>query len=273
MREHVCDIVHCAADVSFFCPWEKSKLVNYIGTCNVLNFAKEIDAKLHHISTMSVSVDILTRQTKDAPDFTENDLYVGQLYKENVYVHSKYLAEKEIIKAIRKNEINASIYRVANLTWRFKDGKFQENYKSNDLYLLTKVMLHYNKIPLELLNENLAMVPADECAEAIVSLLTVNENRVYNIYSNNNLDMSRYLNALTNPEVLTLKEFEKILSSDTEFEEAKFVHMYIANIVNAPERAIVCFDNTQTTKLLESLNFQWSALDGRYATGILKYLR
>lgn len=272
MKECVCDIIHCAADVSFFCPWEKSKLVNYIGTCNVLNFAKDIEAKLHHISTMSVSGDILTRQTQDAPDFTENELYIGQLYKENVYVHSKYLAEKEIIKAIRKNEVNASIYRVANLTWRVSDGKFQEKYESNDLYLLTKVMLHYNKIPLELLNENLAMAPADECATAIVSLLTVNENRVYNVYSKNSLDMSRYINALTSPDVITLKDFEDLLKSDIKFEEAKFVLMYISNIVNSPERAIVCFDNSYTTNMLESLGFNWAELNGEYAARILKYL-
>ncbi len=272
IKEHISDIIHCAADVSFFCPWERSKLINYIGTCNVINFAEMAKAKLHHISTMSVSGDILTRQTKEYPEFTENDLYIGQIYKDNVYVHSKYLAEKEIIKEIRADKINASIYRVANLTWRFKDGKFNEKYKDNDLYLLTKNMLHYNKIPLELLNENLSMAPVDECAKAIVNLMSINKNNVFNIYSSNSLDMSGYINALTKPDVIPLKKFEKLLEEDNEFQEAKFVVMYIENIVDSPDKSIVAFNNDATNDLLKKIKFNWSVLDSSYAQYILKYL-
>ena len=89
---------------------------------------------------MSVSGDVLTAQTEIKPDFTEDKLYIGQKYKDNVYAHSKYLAEREVIKAIREMRINASIYRLPNLTWRMKDGKFQKNYEENDLYILTKVI-------------------------------------------------------------------------------------------------------------------------------------
>ena len=265
IKENVSDIIHCAANVSFFCKWEESKNTNYVGTCNVLKLAKDSKAKLHHISTMSVSGDILVGQTKEYPEFNEDKLYIGQLYKDNVYVHSKYLAEKEVIKAIRNNEVNASIYRVANLTWRVSDGKFQQNYKVNDLYILTQVMLKYNSIPVELLNENLSMAPADECATVVCKLLDIEENRIYNIYSKNSLDMSGYLYPLMHPKVITLKEFGDLLKLDSNNLENQFVSMYISSIIDFPEKTIVSFENSKTNNFLESIGFNWSKLDAKYA--------
>jgi len=271
IKINVSDVIHTAANVSFFCPWEDSKAVNYTGTCNVLQLTEEAHAKLHYVSTMSVSGDILTKQTKDSPEFNENDLYIGQLYRENVYVHSKYLAEKEVIHAIRENKVNASIYRIANLTWRVSDLKFQENYDENDLYILTKIMLHYNKIPLELVNEDLSMAPVDECAKAIIQLMNVKENKIYHLYSNHSFNMVKYIKALTIPNIITLKEFEKILRQDSEKDsEVNFVLMYISSIINNPTQTIVTFRNTETIQVLEKMGFQWSELDEKYATGVLK---
>ena len=272
IKDNVSDIIHCAADVTFFCPWERSKEINYMGTCNVIKLAKDAKAILHHISTMSVSGDILTKQTKEYPEFTEKDLYIGQLYKENVYAHSKYLAEKEVVKAIRNNELNASIYRIANLTWRASDGKFQENYLTNDLYNLTKVMAKYKLIPLELYNENLSMAPADETATAIVSLMKLHENNVYNLYSNHSLVLSNYLMAITDCKTVTFKEFEKILKNAPSTDEIQFVLMYIANITNSTDKMIVTFNCEETTKKLKKLGFEWSYQDEKYARFIEKLL-
>ena len=272
IKDNVSDIIHCAADVTFFCPWERSKEINHIGTCNVIELAKATKAKLHHISTMSVSGDILTKQTKEYPEFTEKDLYIGQLYKENVYAHSKYLAEKEVIKAIRNDDLNASIYRIANLTWRASDGKFQENYLTNDLYNLTKVIAKYKLIPLELYNENLSMAPVDETATAIVSLMKLHENNVYNLYSNHSLVLSNYLMAITDCKTVTFKEFEKILKNAPSTDEIQFVLMYIANITNSTDKMIVTFNCDKTTKKLKELGFEWSYQDEKYARFIEKLL-
>ena len=272
VKKNVTDIIHCAAEVNFFCSWERSKEINHIGTCNVIELAKAAEAKLHHISTMSVSGDILTKQTKEYPEFTEKDLYIGQLYKENVYAHSKYLAEKEVIKAVRNDELNASIYRIANLTWRASDGKFQENYLTNDLYNLTKVMVKYKLIPLELYNENLSMAPADETATAIVSLMKLRENNIYNLYSNHSLVLSNYLMAITDCKTVTFKEFEKILRDAQSTDEIQFVLMYIANITNSADKMIVTFNCDETTKKLKKLGFEWSYQDEKYARFIGKLL-
>lgn len=272
IKDNVTDIIHCAADVTFFCPWERSRDINYLGTCNVLKLAEVANARLHHISTMTVSGDILTRQTKEYPEFKEKDLYIGQLYKENVYTHSKYLAEKEIVKAIRNDEINASIYRIANLTWSVEDGKFQENYLTNDLYNLTKVMTKYKMIPLELLDENLSIAPVDETAKAILTLMQVEENGVYNLYSNNSLNLSDYLEALENCTPISIKEFEKELKKSDTSNEVQFVLAYISNITNSSEKMIVTFNCEETVQKLKELGFEWSKQDEKYARYIKNLL-
>lgn len=273
IKINICDVIHCAASVSFFCPWESAKRINYEGTCNVLKFSEDAHAKLHYISTMSVSGDILTKQTKENPDFSEKNLYIGQLYKENVYSYSKYLAEKEIIKAIRENKVNASIYRIANLTWRTTDYVFQENCNVNDLYIITKVLIKYNKVPLELVNVDLVMTPVDECASAIVKLLGVKENRIYHLYSDKSLNMIKYIKSMTIPDIVSLKELAKTLSQESDIsDEANFVLMYISGIINSPSTSIVSIKNYETNKLLEKLGFKWSELDDKYASSIKKLL-
>lgn len=269
VKKNISDIIHCAADVTFFCSWERSKEINYTGTCNVLDFAKDSMAKLHHISTMSVSGDILTRQTKDYPEFTEDDLYIGQLYKENVYCYSKYLAEKEIIKAIREDKVNASIYRIANLTWRVSDGKFQENYEANDLYLLTKVMLHYNKVPLELMNENIVLTPVDDSAKAITTLMKVNDNRIYNLYSKESMTIFKYISALTKPNMVPIKKFyDELLNNSDKDPMAQFVSMYIKGVLSNPEKSVVDIINSKTNSILQENGFTWSELGEDYVRRI-----
>lgn len=264
IKDNVTDIIHCAADVTFFCPWERSKEINYIGTCNVMKIAKEANAKLHHISTMSVSGDILTKQTKEYPEFTENDLYIGQLYKENVYAYSKYLAEKEIVKAIRNDELNASIYRVANLTWRASDGKFQENYLTNDLYNLTTIMLKYNEMPLELIDENITLTPADDCARAIIDLMKIRKNDTYNLFSKNSMSIGQYMKALSDDiKLVKMFDFNEQLKSSNDG-SSKFVAMYIKGILENPEKSVVQIFNDNTNRILEENGFVWSKLGDTY---------
>ena len=263
INDNVTDIIHSAADVTFFCAWERSKLINYTGTCNVLELAQKIGAKLHHISTMSVSGDLLTRQTVERPEFAEHNLFIGQKYKDNVYAHSKYLAEKEIVKAIRNGKVNASIYRIANLTWRVSDGKFQSNYLNNDLYIMTSVMKNLNKIPLELGDEDLALTPVDDCARAVVTLMKNKSNSVYHLYSDHSLVVKDYMAAVTDYTSVPLEEFCDILRQQTD-SFSQFVLAYINGLLDNGDDAIVFLKKAMTYKLLSKYNFSWNLLSKQY---------
>ena len=264
INDDVTDIIHSAADVTFFCAWERSKLINYTGTCNVLELAEKIGAKLHHISTMSVSGDLLTRQTVERPEFAEHNLFIGQKYKDNVYAHSKYLAEKEIVKAIRNGKVNASIYRIANLTWRASDGKFQSNYLNNDLYIMTSVMKEIGKAPYEMLNENIALTPVDDCARAIVFLmLGYSQNSVYNLFSEHSMTIGQYLKSLDIIDLVSFEEYRKLLQNRTDA-QSQFMLMYVSGIEKDPQKSIVELITEQTNNYLHSICFVWERLNDQY---------
>ncbi len=272
IKEEVSDIIHSAANVSFFCSWEKAKSINYIGTCNIIKFAEESKAKLHHISTMSVSGDILTGQTTEYPQFTEDKLYIGQLYKENVYAYSKYLAEREVIKSIRERKINANIYRLPNLTWRMKDGKFQKNYKENDLYLMTRVMYRLKKVPIEIQNENILLTPVDDLSKAIITLLlNTKGNNVFHLVSETSPTIKEYMEYLTETSSEPLKELHKILSEKQNDEEMQFVAMYLNGILKDAEKLVVRVHSGKTAKILQNLQYKWGTINKEYVNYVLKF--
>ena len=268
---NVSDVIHCAANVSYFCPWENAKKVNYVGTCNIIKFAEESMAKLHHISTMSVSGDVLTQQTVEYPKFNEDKLFIGQLYKDNVYAHSKYLAEREIIKAIRELRINASIYRVPNLTWRMRDGIFQENFYENDLYILTKVMKKLEKIPKELENENFLISPVDDLARAIVLLMKQKKNNdIYHLVSTSSPTIKEYMNALANCTSVSIEDIFEELNKNIEDSELQFTAMYLAGILKDASKMIVNVESDRTNEILTDLGYNWNVIDNEYISLINK---
>ena len=272
IKNDISDVIHSAANVSFFCSWEKAKSINYIGTCNIIKFAEDAKAKLHHISTMSVSGDILTGQTTMYPQFTEDKLYIGQLYKENVYAYSKYLAEREVIKAIRESRINANIYRLPNLTWRIKDGKFQKNFKENDLYLMTRVMYRLKKVPIEIQNENILLTPVDDLARAIITLMEGKKgNNVFHLVSTSSPTIKGYMEYLTDITSEPLKELYKQLNEMPNDEEMQFVAMYLAGILKDAEKLVVHVHSERTAKLLEELGYKWGTINNEYVRYVLKF--
>ncbi len=90
-------IFHTAASVKHYGPYSYFEEINVKGTKNVIKCAKKLDAKLIHISTLSVSGnsladDFSTYRATEEIDFKECCIYIGQPL-DNVYIHSKFEAE------------------------------------------------------------------------------------------------------------------------------------------------------------------------------------
>ena len=77
---------------------------NVLTVRNLIEFAKESNATLNHISTTSVSGNFLVKNDITF-DYTENDFYIGQNYMDNVYVRSKFEAEAKLFQAQQENVI------------------------------------------------------------------------------------------------------------------------------------------------------------------------
>lgn len=272
LKTHVRCVYHAAADVRHFGVWEESYKTNTIGTQNIIRFCMESGAQLHHISTMSVNGYILTTMEPDHEEqFDENNLYIGQHYRDNIYVHSKYLAEKSVIDAIHKG-LKANIYRVGNLLWRYSDGKFQRNRRSHDFYMLTQAFLKLGCYPEVLGELRVNFTPVDECAKAICLLSADELGHVWHMMNPNDMALSEYLNTLAGNawRVLPMDQFITILEEYREDPIMGFLLAYAVVNKHVYSHEWPKQKNHITVQQLHSLGFEWSDPSNKYLQYVLE---
>ena len=115
--------------------------MNFAVDCKqYLLFSAAANAVLQHTSTVSVHGAATVLQKYYEAEFSEDVLDIGQHYRNNVYIHSKYCAEVAVLLA-RKKGLKANIYRIGNLTWRTSDGKFQKNIDDNGFIRRIRAMV------------------------------------------------------------------------------------------------------------------------------------
>jgi len=260
-------VFHVAANVHHAGHYEDFERSNVIGTQHVIDFCMYAGAVLQHTSTASVNgagtVGIKSTDVK----FDEFCLDIGQDYKQNVYIHSKYKSEERVLLA-REKGLKANIFRIGNLTWRKSDGMFQRNAEDNGFLERLKGFLKIRMYSKEIAEYPIDFTPVDECAEAYV-LLALNHhvNNIYNLYNPNvyNLDAlckKFMLHAKRVPrEVFEMSLREQI--HDKEVMVLSFYNAIASSSKNVP------MSNAYTTKELEKLGFHWSKIGLSY----LNYFR
>lgn len=162
-------IYHCAADVRHYAPTKEMMDTNVKGTHEVIQLALIAQAAMHHISTTSVAADYITGKPDEKAVFFEMDFDIGQNMKQNIYVHSKFLAEQEVYEAIGAG-LDARVYRVGRLVGRSSDGLFQKNPESNAFYAFLRAIRLAGAIPESMSEAGIELTPVDECARAILTL-------------------------------------------------------------------------------------------------------
>jgi surfactin family lipopeptide synthetase A len=208
--ESVCEIYHCAADVRHYASdFEPYLKTNVGGTENMVELAKKANAKFYHISTCSVCGNSL-KNSSDHVDFTENDFDIGQIWEKNIYVKSKYLAEKVVFDAI-SDGLNAKIFRLGRLVGRDSDGKFQKNPESNAFYLTVKGFKQIGAIPFDVENAGIDLMPIDRSAKQVL-LLKDSSDTVFHIMNPIPPSLGEIMNSVNpNNRIVKMKEFFDIL--------------------------------------------------------------
>jgi thioester reductase-like protein len=125
----------------------------------MIALAKEKNAKLIHISTLSVSGNSFEQPDLPATDYDESKFFIGQSL-ENVYSRSKFESEIEMLQA-RLMGLKAAIVRVGNLTNRHTDMKFQRNYQENATLTRLKAFIDLKQFPREIENIELNFSPVN----------------------------------------------------------------------------------------------------------------
>ena len=261
-------VIHTAANVSHAGYYADFERTNVIGTQNVIDFCMLSGAVLQHTSTASVHGAGTVEQRNPDATFDEFILDIGQNYKQNVYIHSKYKAEERVLLA-REEGLVANIFRIGNLTWRMSDGKFQRNAQDNGFLDRCRGLLKVGMYSKEIAEYPIDFTPVDECADAYVRLALHNRvNNIYNLYNPHVFTIDRLGKKL----FISIKKvskdiFEKSLR-ELITDKAVAVLSFYSSIASSSKNIPMSCDFT--VKELKKLGFRWSKIGIRYLSYMKK---
>ncbi len=275
-------VINSAARVKHYGDYNKFYDVNVLGVKNIISYCLKNNVKLIHISTLSVSGNIIEsgqtmQQSVKDEFFDESKLYIEQNI-DNVYVNTKFAAEVEILNSIIDNNLDAKIIRLGNLTGRLSDGKFQPNVEDNAFSNRIKSLISIKAMPAKMYEKYIEMTPIDVVSNAINKIMEIsNSNIVYHLFNHNHIPMKDFLNILSSfgvqVEILSQDEFKALLHEYMKDEDKiKLIEGIIPDI--AEDGSLDYNDNIVTKsdisiKILDKVNFTWPILGREY---ILKYL-
>ena len=279
LQERVDTVINAAASVKHYGSYQYFYEANVVSTQRLIDFCLTADAKLIHISTLSVSGNSFGDQfdgyiSETEKHFYETDLFIGQPLK-NVYARSKFEAEKAVLEGMAAG-LRANIMRMGNLTNRLKDGKFQINHETNAFAQRIKGALELGMIPDYLITEKmyLEFTPIDEAANAIMTITRhfSEEQTVFHINSTKvvYLDtLQKYFTEL-GYEVKTVSgvEFTEGLRQTAKRTGTEHIFETFINDMDADDHlsydSNIRIENRFTEQYLKHLGFQWSEIGLEY---------
>lgn len=281
ISEKVDEVIHCAANVKHYGKYEEFEKVNIKGTKNIIEFCKKNNANLHYISTMTISANYLLEQTNKDTIFTERSFFENQNFDDNVYAKSKLLAEECVLSSIPKG-LNATVYRIGDLSGRYIDGVFQKNIEENSIYLRLKSILDIGAISDSLKNLSLEFSPVDETAKAIIKIIWSDgfKNRIFHIYNPNKITTDNLISLLQDYKQIRYMEqkefikYVKQLSTDNSMK--KSIQGIINDFIGDSDliyNYTIPVKNEITCNYLKSLNFKWSTLTKEYFNKLIDYMK
>jgi long-chain acyl-CoA synthetase len=173
LAEDVGAVLHCAASISFDMPLEEARAINVEGTREVIGFARECKAlgrleRFVHVSTAYVS-------GKFEGTFRERQLDAGQEFR-NTYERTKWEAEHIVSAA---TDLQPAIAR-PSIVMGESDSGWTPAF--NVLYWPLRAFSRglFDEIPA-LPSAHVDVVPVDYVADALVRLLEVSDQGVFNL--------------------------------------------------------------------------------------------
>ena len=278
-------VIHTAASVKHYGSYSYFNRVNTEGTAHVVAYAKKIGAKLIHISTLSVSGnsmadDFSVYRSDEEKFFYETSLYIEQPL-DNVYIHSKFEAERKVYDAMLEG-LDARVIRVGNLTNRESDYMFQPNYTSNAFLTRVKAILEFGLFPDYLMSLYAEFSPIDKTAEGIVKIAQYADKQcVFHLNSNKVIYFERFLEVVhklgISMEVVSGAEFNRALQETIKKSNTEYIFEAFQNDMD--EQGELVYDsnirikNEFTLWFLEKVGFEWNETDMEYISGYIDYFQ
>jgi thioester reductase-like protein len=163
-------VINCAASVKHFARGNEIEKTNLESVRNLIRWCLEHEARLVHVSTESIFGHPSQGCPRAGLIYDEHMLYVGQIYEDNQYVRSKFLAERLIYENILDKGLHAKVLRAGNLAPRSSDGHFQINADTNNYMNTLKGFGVLGCLPYEAAVASTEFSPIDKVAEALLLL-------------------------------------------------------------------------------------------------------
>ncbi len=274
LAQNIDTVLHSAALVSHYGKSSIFQKINVHGTSNIIDFCIKSNAKLNYISTTSISGDTVP-ETSEVVTFNEHCIYIGQNCNDNIYIKTKFSAEKLVIEAIENHKILATIYRLGNITARYSDLKFQENNFDNAFLNRMNSLLTLGAFPKSYLDRTIDFSPVDYCSRIIneIFLNSNCDNKIFHIFNSNTFKVSDLLELLKacnyHIKILSNKEFLNYVASiPTDKNELGIINDITGKQLSAKNNIILNSDFTNN--FIKQLNLKWPDIDISY---ILKFLK
>ena len=285
MPSDVQTVIHTAASVKHFGSYSYFYKVNAEGTGHVVDYAKAVGAKLIHISTLSVSGnsmadDFTVYRSEEEKFFYETSFYIGQPL-DNVYIHSKFEAERRVYDAMLEG-LDATVIRVGNLTNRASDYKFQPNYKENAFLTRVKAILEFGLFPDYLMKLYAEFSPIDKTAEGIVKIAQyADKQTVFHLNSDRVIYFDRFLEVVHNlgisMEVVSGSAFNEALQKTIKQSNTEYIYEAFQNDMDEQGHLVydsnIRIENDFTLWFLKKVGFEWNETDMEYIKGYIDYFR
>ena len=279
-------VIHSAALVKHFGNYREFEEINIKGTKNVIKLCEEFKLKLMHISTISVSGNnfaegsYIENNIKEEIMYGEDRFYIGQNL-ENLYVKSKFLAEKEVLDAI-SNGVQAYILRMGNLTSRFSEGKFQQNHLENAFVNRVKTFLQLGCAPEYMIDGYAEFTPIDYCGEAIIKIANHYDSRfsIFHLLNHKHLLLTKFYEILQqlgiNFKIVSSEEFSLMIDNMLKDENKSTIIQGIVRDLNEKKELIyesnIKIKSEFSKNFLKMLDFEWPEIDKKYIERYLNYL-
>jgi surfactin family lipopeptide synthetase A len=240
-------IYHCAADIRHYAPFEESYSANVIGTQKIIEFAKEQNAYLAHISTGSAI---------NKAFITEASTELGEDF-ENVYQRTKQAAERLIMDT---RGLDYGIFRVGNITPSLEYRVKALTSETNTYLTLLKLLIKSRTLPD--FRGRSGYCFADTAAKAVflISQREIPDLKIFHILNNN---------VLTFRKIFDIMGLTPIANNDKIPEELHGI--YAQRAVEKKTDVSADIKSDATRELLRRLGFEWTAPDLDYLRDFTDY--
>lgn len=256
-------VINSAALVKHMGKNSEFETINVDIVSHIIRFACEGRKKtIHHMSTIGIAFG--GQEKRGNTLFTELDETISHKLA-NQYLHSKYKAEQELIKA-REKGIETTIYRMSGILFDSKNGKFQKNILESTAYKFYYNLYKLGIVPAEI-DRPMDISNVDMVSEAIVKLFLSNysNNQIHHLVNPHSLEVSQILMYMGKQENdlirLTADDMYDYYTKSKE-EDQRYIRelVFECEIMSdiGKNTKKICMD--RTVHILKKLGFEWNMI-------------